>query len=260
MILSTSNNRKNLNHSFNYNGDKLEQMEKFKFLGNIISQNGNLIHSAQELAKKTMKVMYSIKTYCNSIHQTPVNLSNHLFNSLVIPILTYNSEIWYMDAYSSFYKASIKRDKNNKKVDTLNFIDKSPPDKVLDKFNKLTLGVKKCSCNIAARSELGSYPIDCFIKRQTLLFHDRLLREETSPLLKDTLNLAKTLHNAGIYSWYSYVNHVRSQNDLEIVNQNKDKNNRLIYKQNLENSYDNLYNDKILNLQENSKLQLFKKI
>ena len=59
---------------------------------------------------------------------------------------------------------------------------------------------------------------------------------------------------------YSYVNHVRSQNDLEIVNQNKDKNNRLIYKQNLENSYENLYNDKILNLQENSKLQLFKKI
>ena len=145
MILSTSNNRKNLNHSFNYNGDKLEQMEKFKFLGNIISQNGNLIHSAQELAKKSMKVMYSIKTYCNSIHQTPVNLSNHLFNSLVRPILTYNSEIWYMDAYSSFYKASIKGDKNNKKVDTLNFIDKSPPDKVLNKFNKLTLGAKKCS-------------------------------------------------------------------------------------------------------------------
>ena len=42
------------------------------------------------LSKKALKVMYSIKSYTSSLNELPVNVSTHLFDSLVRPILTYN--------------------------------------------------------------------------------------------------------------------------------------------------------------------------
>ena len=75
--------------------------------------------------------------------------------------------------------------------------------------------MKKCASNIATRSELGRYPIDNFIKTQSLLFEDRLCNSETPSILKECYNLTKLLDSKGIFSWYTYVNHVRKQLKLQ---------------------------------------------
>jgi hypothetical protein len=53
-----------------------------------------------------------------------VNVSTHLFDSLVRPILTYNCEIWNMDAYKPYFNATGRSKKNNFNVDQMQSIEK----------------------------------------------------------------------------------------------------------------------------------------
>jgi hypothetical protein len=49
----------------------------------------------------------------------------------------------------------------------------------------------KCSSNFSARYELGRYPIDNFIKTQSLLYEDRLLAVDTPETLKECFSLVR---------------------------------------------------------------------
>jgi hypothetical protein len=59
-----------------------------------------------------------------------------------------------------------------------------------NKFCKFILRIKKCSSNFSARYELGRYPIDNFIKSQSLLYEDRLLTVDTPETLKESFSLS----------------------------------------------------------------------
>jgi hypothetical protein len=51
-------NLKNIkNIKFSYRNTYLENVSEFKFLGNVITQNGNLVSCAEALSKKALKVM-----------------------------------------------------------------------------------------------------------------------------------------------------------------------------------------------------------
>jgi hypothetical protein len=102
--------------NFTYNNNLLENVNEFKFLGNVISQNGNFVSSSEALSKKALKVMYSIKSYMCSLNELPVTVSTHLFDSLDRPILTY-CEIWNMDTYKAYYNATWRVTKSNSQVD-----------------------------------------------------------------------------------------------------------------------------------------------
>lgn len=262
MVLT--NSFKNVdNISFKYKNNILEVVKEFKFLGNIITRTGNLVPAAQALSNKSLKVMSAIRAYTSSLHEIPANLSSHLFDSLVRPILTYNAEIWYMDIYRTYYNATVRANLTNNLVDELSFIEKSPLEKVHNKFTKFTLGLKKCACNISARSELGRLPIDCFVKKQSLLYEDRLYYEDTSNILKECFSLTRFLHERGIYTWYTYINHVRKNSKI-VVDKDTNRSHKNVrgikYKNHFHYKYLETYNNKIESLEQNSKLQLFKNI
>ena len=268
MIISNKNKKENI--SFWYKKQKLEVVKEFKFLGNTVTENGNFISSAKSLSQKAMKVMYSIRSYMNNSNRIPASLSCHLFDSLIRPVLTFNSEIWYMDIYKSYYNSDRRSHNNEQKTNSyFNFIDKSIIDKVHTKFCKFTLGVKTCASNLASRAELGRYQIDNFIKTQSLLYEERLSQNNINPLLNESYLLCKKLHQNGIYSWYTYINHVRKTNNLFECNSRHNENSGSLYsnkscktyfKKELGNCYTSLYEDKLKNLDQNSELQLFKSV
>ena len=101
------------NTKFSYRNTYLENVSEFKFLGNVITQNGNLVSWPEALSKKALKVMYSMKSYTSNLNELPVNVSTHLFDSLVRPILTYNCEIWNMNVYKPYFNATERAKKNN---------------------------------------------------------------------------------------------------------------------------------------------------
>ena len=104
----------------------------------------------------------------------PTNLSCKLFDTLIRPILTYNSEIWFMDNFQSAFRASNRAAVNNTFCDTLALAEKYPFEKVHSKFCKAVLGLKKTATNIGARSELGRFTLDSYIKTQTLMYFYRI--------------------------------------------------------------------------------------
>jgi hypothetical protein len=62
-------NLKNIkNIKFSYRNTYLENVSEFKFLGNVITQNGNLVSWPEALSKKALKVMYSIKSYTSNLN------------------------------------------------------------------------------------------------------------------------------------------------------------------------------------------------
>jgi hypothetical protein len=74
----------------------------------------------------------------------PVNVSTHLFDSLVRHILAYNCEIWNRDVYKPYFNATERAKKNNFNVDQMQFIEKKTPyDKIYNKVCKFILGIKK---------------------------------------------------------------------------------------------------------------------
>ena len=55
--------------------------------------------------RKHLKHYFHKKKYMSNFHHVSVDLSCKLFDSLIKPIILYNSEIWFMEDYYSIFKA-----------------------------------------------------------------------------------------------------------------------------------------------------------
>ena len=144
-----------------------------------------------------------------------VELSCKLFDMLIRPIIIYNSEIWYMDEYLSIFKALNRSREHGTLCDILTLVDRSSFEKIHIKFCKLVLGIRKTSCNIAAKSELGRIPLDAFIKTQILMYFSRINSKNINPLIKEAFSLNKTLAGEGIYTWYPCANSIFQELKLD---------------------------------------------
>jgi hypothetical protein len=90
-----------------------------------------------------------------------------------------------MDAYKPYFNATERAKKNNFNVDQMQFIEKKLlTTRYIIRYVNLFLESKKCSSNCSARYKLGRYPLDYFIKNQSLLYEDRLLTVDTHETLK----------------------------------------------------------------------------
>jgi hypothetical protein len=133
----------------------LENAKGYKYVGCMINSIGSLVYSSLDLSKKDKKVLFSIKAYSSGFGQTPVKVACNLFDTLVKSILTYNSEISFMDSYLKLFSVTLCAETSNSEIDELNFINRTAIEKVHLGFCKSSLGVKKSSTNLAVRAELG---------------------------------------------------------------------------------------------------------
>lgn len=80
------------------------------------------------------------------------------------PILLYNSEVWFMENYLSIYKSVTRSRSHGTTCDTLSLGDKFCFEKIHHRYCKTILGIRKTACNLAAKTELGRFPLDYFYK------------------------------------------------------------------------------------------------
>ena len=204
----------------------------------------------------------------SNFEQLPVNLSCKLFDMLNRPILSYNCEIWYMDEYLPLYRAMLRATRNNTFCDTLALHEKSSYEKIHTKYCKTVLGLKKTACNISTLSELGRLPIASFIKTQVMMYFVRINTNNINPLIKESLNVNKSLHDEGFYTWYTLALNVFQEFDLDAEDfSNMDKCFHKIkvpfkkeFKKVVHNNYIQKTKDKLSKLTDNSQLYLYNKI
>ena len=113
-----------------FNGDVIQNVTGYKFLGCLFKSNGNLRHSLEELAKKARKILFSLREKTSSLGILPISVSINLFDKLVRPILIYNSEICFMDYFLVYHRAKQRAILRNENMDHFTFIDRTPFEKV----------------------------------------------------------------------------------------------------------------------------------
>ena len=166
----------------------------------------------------------------------------------------------------TLFRTKARAKTNSRNVDVFSFIDKNAFEKVHLSFCKHILGVRRCSPNLASRLELGRFPIENFIRTQSILYFARLHIDNINPILKESFSLSKLLHDKNIYSWYSYIIDILPQEGIELKQISSCKNSKDVrsLKPIIKNSfhiyYNKLHEEKLENLNETNKLYLYKKL
>ena len=75
-------------------GSVVKQVEKFKYLGTILSSNGSLREEFEERLKKANQAMGMLKAIWNS-NNFSVHTKIKIYKTMVRPILIYGHESWY---------------------------------------------------------------------------------------------------------------------------------------------------------------------
>ena len=170
--------------AFYYKENILTEVKEFNFLGNIIDSKGKFKKSIQELSKKGLKALFSLRKYMSNFKHVPVDISCKLFDTLIRPVILYNSEVWFMDDYFSVFK-SIQRSRANGTIcDKLSLADKYAFEKIHLRFCRSILEVGKTASNFAVKAELGRLPLEAFIKTQVITFYSRINTQNINPFSK----------------------------------------------------------------------------
>ena len=173
-----------------------------------------------------------------------------------------------MEEYLPIVRAKERAIKNGNVCDTISLADRSSFEKIHNRYCKSILGLKKTSCNISAKIELGRLPIESFIKIQVILYFSRLNTDKINPLMKEAFKVNKKLNDEGMYTWYTHALKIFEEFELETQEyENFDKPFQKIkmklkfkIKKVAEDIYKNQLMTKISNLTSGSKLYLYKQI
>ena len=119
----------------------LQVTQEYNYLGLSLSPNGKFTLAVKQVADKAHHAMNSTRKKLD-ICKLPPNLAVKIFDSIISPILLYNSEVW--GAFANH---------------DLNKWDQSPTEKIHSKMCKIYLGVNRKATNIAIKGEMGKFPL-----------------------------------------------------------------------------------------------------
>ena len=168
-------------YKFEFGREKIEVVEDYKYLGILFNYNGRFRKGELELKEQATRAMYSLIGKCRKFDM-PVDMQMELFNTMVLPILTYGSEIW---------GHSIVRE-----LELLHL-----------KFLKQMLFVHKKTSNDMVYGELGVYPLEIHIKCRMLCYWSRLISGKHTKLSYVMYQCLLYLDRTGLYTspWVAFV-------------------------------------------------------
>ncbi len=146
--------------TFTLNGNTIEIAEKYSYVGNQVTAKSNPFSDIEStIIQKCYRSNYKIREYCEKMGQLPPTLAKHFFETLLLPIIEYGSEIWYnrtaSEKLSVFQRNYFRR--------ALHVRDKTP--------------------NNGVYGDFGIYPLDIRLKNNVIKFlHHVISLPETSPV------------------------------------------------------------------------------
>ena len=133
---------------FNIDKQTIEIVQNHTYLGTLISSTGNFKLALDQLKEKALHALFSLRKHTN-IRKLSPSLANKIFDTMISPILTYNSEIWGV-----YTKPDFKT------------WESTQIEKTHLKFCKRYLEVSNKACNVACRAELGRFLLIIAINRK----------------------------------------------------------------------------------------------
>ncbi len=143
-----------------------------------------------ELKEQATRAMYSVIGKARKF-DLPVDIQMELFNAMVLPVLTYGSEVW------GHYII--------RELELLHL-----------KFLKHLLFVHKNTSNDMVYGELGAYPLSIHIKCRMLCYWSRMISGKQSKLCYVMYQCLLYLDRIGLYTspWVAYVKKLLNDNGM----------------------------------------------
>ena len=140
--------------TFTINGEVLDVVDSFCYLGIKLTHTGNLLNAIKSLSEKALTTYNNLLSLFSRV-QLDIRTKISLFDSMVTPILLYGSDVWGIYEY--------------KDVDRLQI-----------KFLKHILGVRQQTPNAAVLGEVGCLPLSVLAKIKSFKFWTRLTQNKAS--------------------------------------------------------------------------------
>jgi hypothetical protein len=170
----------------------LQVTHEYNYLGLKLTPNGKFTLAAKQLAEKAHRAILINATRRKlDINKLSPKLGIKIFDSIISPILLYNSEIWGAFINHDFRKW-----------------DQSPTEKNHLKFCKTYLGVNRKATNIASRGELGKFPLLLPILKRLMKYIIHINSLPDVSLAKQAFLISKDLYLNNKPSFYSNAIHI----------------------------------------------------
>lgn len=180
------------NRNFIVNGNNIEVVDQFKYLGIFFSKNRKFASTKKHIVEQAKKGLFSLYRKIRNLDLS-IDCQLKLFDSTILPILTYGCEVW---GYSD-----------------LNLLEKVHTD-----FLKHILHVKRSTPHIMLYGDLGRFPIHIAIKKRMVGFWYSLVfnADKLSSILYKFM-YADFSQNNNVYGWLSYVKSILDECGLSFV-------------------------------------------
>ena len=167
-----------IKRQFKINGETLESVKRFCYLGFEVVPSGIVTHAMNTLNDKAKKALHALMGAIAKF-ELPTKLAIKLFHTYIAPIALYSVENW-----------SILSDLDIQRFDEFSLFDKTEKasaDVVHRKLLKFVLGVSKTCHNIAIYGETGETPLSLKGYRLMLNYWKRLSALPEKSLAKKAL-------------------------------------------------------------------------
>ena len=176
-----------VNHSFFLNGENIELVDSFVYLGVTFSRNGRFTQAIKHNIDKARKAMFTLRsTFKEKL--IPIDCQIDLFVRTVEPVLLYGTEVWGLENI-----------------------------KILERFRlkvlKQILGIKNSTPSYMVYGETGLQPLIVKIKQRMLNYwynlingkHDKIAFQLFQLMLKD--KIANNAH----YKWLHQIENILNE-------------------------------------------------
>ena len=153
---------------FILNGEKIELVDSYVYLGTTIKFNGKFQEAKKKQLLQAKRALAAIISQKEKL-QLPLDIFFNLFDTMVLPILLYNCEVWGYEDFEIleiFYRA----------------------------FLKNTLKLNKQTPNCMVYGESGRYPLHITIKLRMVNFWTRIVTGDENKLVFHIYKLLRQMH------------------------------------------------------------------
>ncbi len=148
--------RKSVCQAFQYEGEAIEQLNSFKYLGVELHGTKGMQAAIQQLAMSGKKAVFALQHRCAEMRIFDPTLQCQLFDALIKPVLSYGCEVWSDHMAREQFKV------------------------VHRAFLKSSLGVSTTTSIYVVLAEFGRLPLKIFWWQQTMRFFSRVSSEVDS--------------------------------------------------------------------------------
>ena len=181
-----------IRRNFVYNNLTIHSVREYKYLGFMITPSGEILTGLKDLHSRAAYALVQLRRKLGENFRKYPNVTLHLFDALIKPILTYMSDFW----------GCLKMPKNN------------PIELIHSKFLKQLLGVQIQTSNIGVLLETGRIPLSLYAERNCIKNWDRIALKKNCNILTEMScnNMVKE-----DILWYRCINTRLAQNGLQYI-------------------------------------------